>query len=85
MQSVVNSTIEPSPCSNDTDFEAAENISDRLERLSSAFDAIQKYLEEQSTVTTSSVTSSRVLNLIRYFGQFNFNIQFFKTITLLII
>jgi methyl-accepting chemotaxis protein len=29
--------------------ETSENISDRLERLSSAFDAIQKYLEEQSS------------------------------------
>ncbi|CAK5025636.1 unnamed protein product [Meloidogyne enterolobii] len=30
-----------------------ENISDRLEQLSSAFDAIQKYLEEQTTTTFS--------------------------------
>ncbi|CAK5024994.1 unnamed protein product [Meloidogyne enterolobii] len=30
-----------------------ENISDRLEQLSSAFDAIQKYLEEQTTTTTT--------------------------------
>ncbi|KAI3422115.1 hypothetical protein GPALN_012648 [Globodera pallida] len=31
----------------------SENISDRLERLSSAFDAIQKYLEEQTSVSSS--------------------------------
>ncbi|KAL3083126.1 hypothetical protein niasHS_010928 [Heterodera schachtii] len=33
-----------------------ENISDRLERLSSAFDAIQKYLEEQTTMSSSRVS-----------------------------
>ena len=33
---------------------STENISDRLEQLSSAFDAIQKYLEEQTTTSTFS-------------------------------
>lgn len=34
--------------------EPAENISNRLERLSSAFDAIQKYLEESTTSTSGN-------------------------------
>lgn len=59
MQSVVNSTTEQ----NNEDYENAENISDRLERLSSAFDAIQKYLEEQSS---PSAANNKVLSLIRY-------------------
>uniref|UniRef100_A0A915D841 cystathionine beta-synthase n=1 Tax=Ditylenchus dipsaci TaxID=166011 RepID=A0A915D841_9BILA len=36
------------------EFETSENISNRLERLSSAFDAIQKYLEEQSSGSPAS-------------------------------
>uniref|UniRef100_A0A1I8B0I0 Uncharacterized protein n=1 Tax=Meloidogyne hapla TaxID=6305 RepID=A0A1I8B0I0_MELHA len=36
-----------------------ENISDRLEQLSSAFDAIQKYLEEQTTTTSFSGISNQ--------------------------
>jgi hypothetical protein len=42
-------TAEQQPSSQaPTTGEPSENISDRLERLSSAFDAIQKYLEEQT-------------------------------------
>uniref|UniRef100_A0A914LNJ4 Uncharacterized protein n=1 Tax=Meloidogyne incognita TaxID=6306 RepID=A0A914LNJ4_MELIC len=36
-----------------------ENISDRLEQLSSAFDAIQKYLEEQTTTSFSGQQKSQ--------------------------
>ncbi|KAI1719483.1 hypothetical protein Ddc_08695 [Ditylenchus destructor] len=43
--------------------EPSEHISNRLERLSEAFDAIQKYLEEQSTSDSPSMNRKILSNL----------------------
>lgn len=65
VENLLERVVEPTTKADDSmgPSEPSENISDRLERLSSAFDAIQKYLEEQSS--GSPVTNPRNLVTLR--------------------